>query len=64
VKGGIMGEKWPIKFSLMIVTSTEIVMDFLHAANQRHGTDSFTSPLKEGVLRIFLPEKSNGFGRV
>jgi hypothetical protein len=24
----------------------------------RHGTDGFTSPLKEGVLRIFLPEKS------
>jgi hypothetical protein len=30
----------------------------------RHGTDGFTSPPKEGVLRIFLPEKSYGFGRV
>ena len=25
----------------------------LHAANLRHGTDGFTSPPKEGVLRIF-----------
>jgi hypothetical protein len=24
----------------------------------------FTSPPKEGALRIFSPEKSNGFGRV
>jgi hypothetical protein len=30
----------------------------------RHGTDGFTSPSKEGVLRIFSPEKSDGFGRV
>jgi len=29
----------------------------LHAANLRHGTDSFTSPPKEGVLRIFSPLK-------
>jgi hypothetical protein len=27
----------------------------LHAANLRHGTDGFTSSLKEGVLRIFSP---------
>jgi hypothetical protein len=27
-------------------------------------TDGFTSPPKEGALRIFSPEKSNGFGRV
>jgi hypothetical protein len=30
----------------------------------RHGTDGFTSPPKEGVLRIFSPEKSDGFGWV
>ena len=36
----------------------------LHAVNLWHGTDSFTSPLKEGVLRIFSPEKSDGFGWV
>jgi hypothetical protein len=29
----------------------------LHAANLRHGTDGFTSPPKEGVLRIFSPLK-------
>ena len=27
----------------------------LHAANLRHGTDGFTSPPKEGVLRICIP---------
>jgi hypothetical protein len=26
----------------------------LHAVNLRHGTDGFTSPPKEGVLRIFI----------
>jgi len=39
--------------------------NLLHAVNLRHGTDGFTSPPKEGVLRIFFrPEKSDGFGRV
>jgi hypothetical protein len=38
--------------------------DLLHAANLQHGTDGFTSPLKEGMLRIFSPEKSDGFSRV
>jgi len=36
----------------------------LHAVNLRHGTDGFNSPPKEGALRIFSPEKSDGFGRV
>jgi len=31
--------------------------DLLHAANLRHGTDGFTSPPKEGVLRMFSPLK-------
>ena len=30
---------------------------FLHAANLQHGADGFTSPPKEGVLRIILPLK-------
>jgi hypothetical protein len=64
VKGGIMGEKWLVKFSFAITTSTEIVRDFFHAAKLRHGTDSFTSLLKEGMLRNFSPEKSDGFGQV
>jgi len=29
--------------------------DLLHAVKLRHGTDGFTSPLKERVLRIFSP---------
>jgi hypothetical protein len=29
--------------------------DILHAVNLRHGADGFTSPPKEGVLRIFSP---------
>jgi hypothetical protein len=29
----------------------------LHSANLRHGTDGFTSPPKEDVLRIFSPLK-------
>jgi hypothetical protein len=64
VKDGIMGEKWPNKFSVTITTSTEIVRDFLHATKLRHGIDGFTSPPKEGMLKIFSPEKSDGFGRV
>ena len=38
------------------MTSTPF-RDLLHAANLRHGTDGFTSPPKEGVLRIFSPLK-------
>ena len=32
--------------------------DLLHAANLRHGTNGFTSTPKEGVLRIFSPQKN------
>ena len=39
--------------------------DLLHATNLRHETDGFTSPPKEGVLRIFFalknPTASAGF---
>ena len=39
--------------------------NLLHAVNLRHETDGFTSPPKEGVLKIFFrPEKSDGFGWV
>jgi hypothetical protein len=62
-KGGIMGEKWPIKFSLQCNFHGDC-RRFLHAAQLQHGTDGFTSPPKEGMLRIFLPEKSDGFIRV
>jgi hypothetical protein len=39
-----------------ITTSTPF-RDLLHATNLRRGTDGFTSPPKEGVLRIFSPLK-------
>ena len=32
--------------------------NLLHAVNLRHGTDGFTSPPKEGVLRIFFALKN------
>jgi len=41
-----------------MTTSTQF-RDLLRATNLRHGTDGFTSPPKEAVLRIFFrPEKS------
>jgi hypothetical protein len=47
-----------------MATSTPF-RDLLHAANLRHGIDGFTSPPKEGVLRIFFalknPTASAGF---
>ena len=53
----------PVIFAEM-TTSTPF-RDLLHAANVRHGTDGFTSPPKEGVLRIFFalknPTASAGF---
>jgi len=39
------------------MTTSMPFRDLLHAANLRHGTDGFTSPPKEGVLRIFSPLK-------
>ena len=40
-----------------VMTTSTPFGDLLHAANLRHGTDGFTSPPKEGVLRIFSPLK-------
>jgi hypothetical protein len=39
------------------MTTSTPFRDILHAENLRHGTDGFTSPPKEGVLRIFSPLK-------
>jgi hypothetical protein len=58
-----VGENGVRKFWLNDAFSTPF-RDLLHAANLRHGTDGFASPPKEGMLRIFSPEKSEGFGRV
>jgi hypothetical protein len=46
-----------------VATSTSLFGSFT-CRKARHGTDGFTSPPKEGVLRIFSPEKSEGFGWV
>jgi len=48
-------ERCPVIFAEM--TTATPFRDLLHAANLRHGTDGFTSPPKEGVLRIFSPLK-------
>jgi hypothetical protein len=47
-----LGEKWPLNFAY----ETRKVL--LHAVNLRHGTDGFTSPPKEFVLRIFITLKN------
>jgi hypothetical protein len=61
-EGGNMGEKWP-RILPKVATSTSLLGSFT-CHKEWHGTDGFTSPLKEGVLRIFSTEKSDGFGRV
>jgi hypothetical protein len=57
-----MGEKWPRNF----VESGDFHVTFglFYMPLSTTWGECFTSPPKEGVLRIFSPEKSNGFGRV
>jgi hypothetical protein len=50
-------EKWPLNFAYEVSFHARKVL--LHAVNLRHGTYGFTSPPKEGVLRILSPLKSN-----
>jgi hypothetical protein len=57
-----MGEKW-LRILPKAATSTSLLGSFT-CRKARHGTDGFTYPPMEGVLRIFSPEKSDGFGRV
>jgi hypothetical protein len=61
-EGGTMGEKCP-RILPKVTTSTSLWGSFA-CRKGRHGTDGFTSPPKEGVLRIFSSEKSDGFGQV
>jgi hypothetical protein len=56
-----MGEKWLRNFAES-ATSTSL-FGSLSCRKARHGTHGFTSHPKEGVLRIFSPEKSDDFGR-
>jgi hypothetical protein len=55
-----MGEKWLIKFCQTIRLPQNCWV-LLHAAKLRDGTDGFTFRPKEGMMRIFTPEKSDGF---
>jgi hypothetical protein len=57
-----MGEKWPRNFAES--DDFHVTLGSFTCRKALHGTDGFTSPPKEGVLRIFSPEKSYGFGRV
>jgi len=57
-----MGKKLP-RILPKVATSMSLLV-LLHAVNLRHGTDRFSSPPKDGALRIFFPEKSDGFGQV
>jgi hypothetical protein len=58
-----MGEKWPVNLACGSDSHVNYWVLY-HAANLRHGKDGFTSPPKKDMLWIFLPEKSDGFGRV
>ena len=49
-----MADEFCLKISDFHVT----FRDLLHAVNLRHRTDGFTSPPKEGVLRIFFALKN------
>jgi hypothetical protein len=60
-EGGTMCEKCP-RILPKVATSTSLLGSFT-CRKARHGPDGFTSPPKEGVLRIFSPEKSGGIGR-
>jgi hypothetical protein len=57
-----MGKKWPRNFAES--GDFHVNLGSFTRRKARHGTDGFTSPPKEGVLRILLSEKSDGFGRV
>jgi hypothetical protein len=53
-EGGIIGEKFS-RILPKVATSTSLLSSFTWR-KARHGTDGFTSPPKEGVLRIFRPK--------
>ena len=55
-KGGTVGENVGRQFCLNVGLQGPF-WDLLHAANLQHGTNSFTSPPKEGALRTFSPWK-------
>ena len=52
------GREMADKFCLKMADFHVTFRDLLHTLNLRHGTDGFTSPPKEGVLRIFFALKN------
>jgi hypothetical protein len=58
-----LGEKWPVNLACDSDFNVNRRV-LLHAANLPHGIDGFTSLPKEGMLWIFSPNKSDGFGQV
>jgi hypothetical protein len=54
-EGGTMGEKWS-RILPKVANSTPLLGSFT-CRKARHGTDGFTSPPMEGVLRIFFARK-------
>ena len=65
MKGGTTWARNGNEFCLKIPDFHVIFRDLLHAVNLRHGTNSFTSLPKEGILRVFFtlknPTASAGF---
>jgi hypothetical protein len=56
------GETWVRKMAAESLPTRHLfhaLRVLLHAVNLRHGTDGFTSPPKEGVLRIFITLKKS-----
>jgi hypothetical protein len=53
----LCGKEMASKFSLKMPDFHVAFRDILHVVNLRHGTRSFTSLPKEGVLKIFSPRK-------
>jgi hypothetical protein len=58
-----MGEKWPRNFAES--GDFHVTFGFFYIPVKHDmGQTALLPPPKEGVLRIFSPEKSDGFGRV
>ena len=49
------GGRWKCPWILPTWRLPRYIYGFLHAVKLRHGTDGFTFPPKEGMLRIFSP---------
>jgi hypothetical protein len=54
------GQIWPNKCDFHLIVGFFYMPQICDMGQ----TDGFTSPQKEGMLRIFSPEKSDGFDRV